>query len=366
MPKTVIQKLKCPYCPYEPWSEADKEAHIKFTHGGSTADTKAPDSPAATPPKEAEVPAPPAANKKAEVVPEPVPADEPKYPAGIFVPSPQPDFWVSEQVVRELYIIAKLSKKGEIVNFKLLGPAGVGKTSLGYEFAAANHRPCFEINWGRYSEPGQVWGKDELSMTEGTFYSATAYKDALETPNCVIINDEANRCHPDVLNANLDLWDWRRAAYVPELKRQIRVAPGVTFIATMNEGGEYIGTNPLDRAIRERFTRTIRMAWPPMKVEAGILQKRTNVDKDVAVKLATFARDVRRNPKVGCAPSTRQLLVCAQDVAEGLPIQEAVMYSIINDLDETADRQSLLQHLQVIGKVDEAYVNGGQQDDDDK
>jgi nitric oxide reductase NorQ protein len=145
----------------------------------------------------------------------------------------------------------------------------------------------------------------------------------------------------------------------------VKVAPGVVFFACMNEGGEYIGTNPMDKAIRERFTRTIRLTWPPMKAEAKVLRNRTGVDQDVADKLARFARDVRRNPKVGCTPSTRQLLVAAQDAKEGLPIQEAVLYSIINDLDEGTDRTALLQHLQVIGKVDEAFVSGEQEEEDE-
>ena len=99
-----------------------------------------------------------------------------------------------------------------------------------------------------------------------------------------------------------------------------------------------------------------------MKVEAKILHKRTGVAQEVADKLAKFAADVRRNPKVGVAPSTRQLLVAAQDVAEGVPLEEAVRYSILNALDENADRKALLQHLQIIGKVDEAWVEGKDED----
>ncbi len=293
------------------------------------------------------------------------PAGDEELPGGIFVPSPQPDFWVSERVARELYIIGKLSTKGEAINVKVLGPAGVGKTSLGWEFAASLKRPCFEVHWGMYQEPSEVWGKDRLSMETGTYYEQARYVDALETPNCVIILDEPNRCHPEVLNTNFAMWDWRRAAWVPDLRRMVRVAPGVVFIACMNEGAEYIGTNPMDKAIRERFGRTIRLSWPPMKVEAKIINKRTGVGKETADKLAKFARDVRRNPKVGCAPSIRQLLVAAQDVAEGLPLQEAVMYAIINDLDESIDRTALLQHLQIIGSVDEAFVEGREEDTDD-
>ncbi len=277
-------------------------------------------------------------------------------PTGIFVPPAQPDFWVSEVVGRELYVIGKLSSRGTPVNVKVLGPAGVGKTSLGWEFAAAHKRPCFEVHWGMYQEPGEVWGKDRLSMERGTYYEQARYVDALETPNCVVILDEPNRCHPEVLNTNFALWDWRRAAWVPDLGRMVKVAPGVVFFACMNEGAEYIGINPMDKAIRERFTRTIRLDFPPVKVEANILAKRTGVDLEIATKLAKFAREVRRNPKVGCCPSTRQLLVACEDIAEGSPLPQAVMFCIINDLDDTVDRQALLQHLQIIGKIDDAFV----------
>ncbi|KKM63831.1 hypothetical protein LCGC14_1507480 [marine sediment metagenome] len=351
MPKSAQAKnLLCPSCSYSAFNQADLDNHVQKVHGQAGLPAQA----------QASAPIPP------EVSPEQPSLDYPteNLPAGIFVPKPIPDFWVSDNVGRLLHVVGKLSKTGEIINVKVIGPAGVGKTSLGWEFASAHKRPCFEIHWGMYQEPSEVWGKDRLSMDKGTYYEQARLVDALETPGCVIINDEPNRCHPEVLNAMFPIWDWRRAAWVPDLGRIVKVAPGVVFFAAMNEGSEYIGTNPMDKAIRERFTRTILLKWPPMSAETRIIMKRTGVHKDVAEKLAKFARDVRRNPKIGCAPSTRQLLVAAQDVTQGLPLPEAVMYSMINDLDERADRTALLQHLQIIGKVDEAWV-GGVQDDNE-
>ncbi len=269
MPKTKVDKLPCPHCPYEGWSQLDLENHLRFAHGEGKPAKKALEIEKAV------------AAKQPEAVPETAaktPARD-DLPPGIFRPEPQPDFWVADRIGRELYIIAKLSSRGESVNVKVLGPAGVGKTTLGWEFAAANKRPCFEVHWGMYQEPGEVWGKDRLSMERGTYYEQARLVDALETPGCVIINDEPNRCHPEVLNTNFALWDWRRAAWVPDLRRVVKVAPGVTFFACMNEGSEYIGVNPMDKAIRERFTRTIRLRWPPMKVEAKIIRNRTGVDE---------------------------------------------------------------------------------------
>jgi MoxR-like ATPase len=99
----------------------------------------------------------------------------------------------------------------------------------------------------------------------GTKYSMSKYIEALECPDCVVICDEPNRCPPEVMNTNLDLWDWRHAAWSNDLKRLIRIAPGVCIFACMNEGADYIGINPLDKAVRERFGRTIRLTWPPQK-----------------------------------------------------------------------------------------------------
>ncbi len=273
MPKTKVDKIPCPHCPYEAWSQADLDSHLQLVHGEKKHHKVAQEVTEEVSAKQEEM-------KSPEAVQLAKPVEESKLPPGIFVPKPLPDFWVEDRVTRELYIIAKLSGRGEIVNTKVLGPAGVGKTSLGWEFAASTKRPCFEVHWGMYQEPGEVWGKDRLSMEKGTYYEQARYVDALETQNCVVILDEPNRCHPEVLNTNFALWDWRRAAWVPDLRRMVRVAPGVVFFACMNEGGEYIGTNPMDKAIRERFGRTIRLTWPPPKVESKILRNRTGVDKD--------------------------------------------------------------------------------------
>ncbi|GAH58901.1 unnamed protein product, partial [marine sediment metagenome] len=249
MPRTQVNKLKCPYCPYEPWSEKDLDDHKKFAHG-DTGEAKGeeqsrPQEPVPeTQPSEAVAETPPTeeVSPQVETADLAKPEGEAELPPGIFVPSPQPDFWVAERVARELYIIGKLSDRGDAVNVKILGPAGVGKTSLGWEFAASFKRPCFEVHWGMYQEPSEVWGKDRLSMETGTYYEQARYVDALQLPKCVIILDEPNRCHPEVLNTNFALWDWRRAAWVPDLRKMIRVAPGVVFFACMNEGAEYIGT----------------------------------------------------------------------------------------------------------------------------
>jgi MoxR-like ATPase len=158
--------------------------------------------------------------------------------------------------------------------------------------------------------------------------------------------------------------DHRRRAWVPALKREAAVASGVVFFVTLNEGYEYVGTNPIDEALRDRMTYAVRMGYVPKKVEKAILTRRTGVDGEAAEKLAEFARTVRRNPKLGVPVSTRQLLGAASLVVEGMALQDAVLFSVVNGMGEEVDRKALLQALQVIGKVDEAYVEGQAEEED--
>ena len=80
------------------------------------------------------------------------------------------------------------------------------------------------------------------------------------------------------------------------------MAPGVVFFITLNEGYEYVGTNPIDEALRDRMTYSVRMSYVPRWVETSILVRRTAVDDDTAGELTEFARSVRRNPKTGVHP----------------------------------------------------------------
>jgi nitric oxide reductase NorQ protein len=143
------------------------------------------------------------------------------------------------------------------------------------------------------------------------------------------------------------------------------VAEGVVFFVTLNEGFEYVGTNPVDEALRDRMTYSIRMQYVRKSVEKGIIQARTGVPEEVADKLCEFAKRVRRNTQHGIPVSTRQLLGAASLVAEGMTLPQAVQFGVINSLGDGIDRQSLLQALQIIGNVSDAYVEGRTEDDDD-
>ncbi|MBF8267683.1 MAG: BssE [Dehalococcoidia bacterium] len=243
-----------------------------------------------------------------------------------------------------------------MVNILLTGPTGTGKSSLPKEFAAVQRRSFFTMHCQLVTEPGDWWGTREMSIREGTYFQKAALVDAMETPGCVVLLDEANRTHPENLNALFGLLDHRRRTWVPALNREVVVAPGLIFFVTLNEGANYVGTNAVDIALKDRISNTIRLDYLPLKVEVDLLVERTGIREEEARELSQFARTVRSNPKLGIAVSTRQLLECGALIKEELSIREAVLFAVTNGTGERAEQDALLQALQLAGKVDSAFL----------
>lgn len=403
-----FEAIRCSQCPYEALGAPDLAAHTKFAHPGGSAAPVAPPppdpAPSAPPPAAAPVAAPaplasalapadvlssidsaadaespePAADAPAAdvlasesepadipedaPVPEDAPAaDAPKHHPAIVVPAADPTFWVPDEIPQLWHANERDREAGAIVNYGLRGPKGTGKTSLPREYAAAYGLPFHKVECALITEPGDWWGSKELDVKRGTFFRTAAFLHAVETPGCVVLLDEANRTHPENLNSLFGLLDDNRRAWVPQLGREVRVAPGVTFFLTLNEGFQYVGVNPVDAALADRVNFWIGMKYPPKDTEVSLMVARTGVGQALAEQLGELAQTVRRNPKIGATISTRQLLRTARLVTGGLPLNMAVMFGIVNGLGDDVDRTALLQALQIIGGIDAAWVEGNQQ-----
>ncbi len=96
---------------------------------------------------------------------------------------------------------------------------------------------------------------------------------------------------------------------------------GILVIATANIGPEFVGTLPLDGAVRQRFPYGVRMTNPTEAVEATLLTKRTGIANEVAVALVRMAnqqrqhRDDAQQYPSGAIISTRILLSIAKRIA---------------------------------------------------
>ncbi len=277
------------------------------------------------------------------------------HPA-LAVPAPDDAFWVDNKILRLLIAIESRATSGEVVNIFLSGPTGTGKSTLPEQFAALNDRMCFVQHCELVTEPGDWWGQKEMSVERGTYFEQAAFVDAIRTPGCVIVMDELNRTHPDNLNPLFGLLDHRRQAWVPFMNELVKVSEGVTFWFTMNQGYDY-QVSPVDLALMNRAQITIPMRYPPRVWEINILKEKGGVDQDIAEKLTDFARTVRNNPRLHIPISPRQLIEAAKMTTYGIPIHDSVMYTTVNGATEDVDKTALLQALQTVGPVGDAYVN---------
>ncbi len=243
----------------------------------------------------------------------------------MLVPQPEENFFLPRDIIEHLERIERLSRKHP-VNVLVAGKQGCGKSTLVRQFAARNGRPLATFQVGILSEPGQLFGDMRLKNGE-TYYQQFLFPQAIQTPGCVVHLEEINRPeHPKALNMLFSVLAEDRQVWTDELGL-IKVAPGVVFFATLNEGEEFVGVEMLDAALRDRFYVTL-MDYLPPEVEFEVLRRKTGVDEEGASAIVNIANQLRGNSQEPVMVSTRHTLMIAELVTMGASIREAFVYSL--------------------------------------
>lgn len=243
----------------------------------------------------------------------------------LFIPKEDPFFYTSSDIMTLLDKVHKISKKHP-VNVLVAGKQGCGKSSIVKQYAAVHQAPLATFQVGILSEPGQLFGEYALEGGE-TKYKQFLFPQALQTPGCVIHLEEINRPeNPKALNMLFSILSDDRQVWMDELGL-LQVADGVVFFATLNEGEEFVGTELLDAALRDRFY-IIFMDYLPNEVEKEVLINKTGVTPDQANDIIEVANTLRSNTDLDTEISTRTTLMIGEMVSVGATLKEAMAASL--------------------------------------
>ncbi|MHB8204058.1 MAG: AAA family ATPase [Desulfomonilaceae bacterium] len=259
----------------------------------------------------------------------------------LLVPKQDPYFYVSNEGLTILQKIHAISKRHP-VNVLISGRQGCGKSSLVRQYAAVFGKPYATFQVGILSEPGQLFGEYCLANGE-TNYKQFLFPQAIQTPGCVVHLEEINRPeHPKALNMLFSILSDDRQVWMDELGL-LKVADDVVFFATLNEGDEFVGTEQLDAALRDRFY-LILQDYLPNEVETEVLIKKTGVAREQAKDIMTAINALRTNPELCTGASTRTTLMIGEMMACGATLREAIVCSLQTDK-ETLESALISLHL---------------------
>ncbi len=243
----------------------------------------------------------------------------------------------------------QLRQQGKLGAVLVTGPAGTAKTMLVRAFAHSLGVDFLKVDCSAIRTADDWSGAFRQDPNTKTWaHQWSPFAKALRAGRpCIILLDELTRTEsPAALNALLGLFDESGTLLVTDANTVLRLPKGVMVVATANIGPEFVGTLPLDGAVRQRFGRGVRMEYPTEAIEAKLLVDRCGVTRETADALVRMAvqqrmhRDDAQLYPSGNVVSTRLLLGMAEGISYGDPDRDAV-WSVLKGQFDPADFPAL-------------------------
>ena len=247
------------------------------------------------------------------------------------------DFYIDD--LKWKYLLRNIIKGKNIM---MTGPSGCGKTDVTFKAAKTLDREVIYFNLGATQDPrSTLIGNTHYSKDTGTYFSESLFVSAIQKPNTVILLDELSRAHPEAWNILMTVLDpIQRYLRLDEKSNSptIKVAEGVSFIATANIGSEYTATRIIDRALLDRFA-ILEMDVLSYEQEYQLLSSKCAVNQETLLKLCDIIKDIRKEvksdtPRISTTVSTRATLEIAELLEDAFTLEQAIeilVYPLFSD-----------------------------------
>jgi nitric oxide reductase NorQ protein len=270
---------------------------------------------------------------------------------GIFNPVLNDTYFIDEDI-QNLFNRIEKNRINKTQKILLQGPHGAGKTEMAMHYAAVHNLPMLIMDCANLREARDWFGYKKIENGNVVWHESQ-FDRAIQNGNMVVLLDEINRVHPNVMNTLLPLLDNREFTYLEEKNDIIKLGRGIVFFATMNEGAGYSGTSATDNALRDRFGRVVEVKYLVPEKETELLVKRTGIETKDANGLVDIANQIRKksmgiSSSFSSGFSTRQLIAAAEDFVDGGV--DSLTFTISNlfsaEGGTTSERASVLQLIQ--------------------
>lgn len=235
------------------------------------------------------------------------------------VPAHDPDYELDETT---LEMMAIAIQDGE--NILMVGPTGLGKTTLAEELAAILNQPVIKVGLHKDFRAADFLGEKVVDVDPDTGQSIVFWQDGV-LPMAMkkgwwIILDEVDATPAGIALALQQVLEERKVRKITltgDHGRVVEAAPTFRIIGTANTIGKgddsslYTGTNVQNEAWLDRWSTTLQMTYLKSDIEAKVLVAKSKITPPIAAKMVEVANLVRggaEKEECFCTFSTRRLL----------------------------------------------------------